>query len=116
MHPNKITIHCSDTPNHRKVTSEKIHKWHTQDRGWSAIGYHFVVLRDGQVDSRANKDFFRGLNEMGAHVRGNNKNNIGICLVGRNKFTMAQFNALTAIYDALWSGYEIPFSEIYCHN
>lgn len=113
----KITIHCSDTPNRRKtVTSELIHKWHTKDRGWSAIGYHYVILRDGSVDSRKNKPFFRGLNETGAHVRGHNKDNIGICLVGRDLFTKQQFWALHDTYESLRVTYNIPVSNVFCHN
>jgi N-acetylmuramoyl-L-alanine amidase len=112
----KITIHCSDTPNRRKtVTSELIHKWHTEDRGWSAIGYHYVILRDGQVDSRQNKEFFRGLNTPGAHVRGNNKDNIGICMVGRDKFTKDQFWSLHDTYRDLKMLYNIPEHSVYCH-
>lgn len=111
----KLTIHCSDTPNRRKVTSEQIHKWHTKDRGWSAIGYHYVITRDGVVDSRKNKDFFRGLNQPGAHVRGRNKDNIGICFVGRDRFTKKQFWALHDIYNDLRQAYNLKLSDVWCH-
>ncbi len=116
MKPKKITVHCSDTPNRRKsVTSELIHKWHTQDRGWSAIGYHYVITRDGQVDSRKNKNFFRGLDTPGAHVRGHNNDNVGVCLVGRDRFTQKQLWALYDVYKDLSLTYNIPASEVYCH-
>lgn len=112
----RLTIHCSDTPNRRKVTSEQIHKWHTKDRGWSSIGYHYVILRDGSVDSRANKPFFRGLEIPGAHVRGHNRDNVGICLIGRDKFTKKQFWALHDVFTDLRITYGIEASEVFCHN
>ena len=40
------------------------------------IGYHFVIRRDGTVETG------RKLDEIGAHVEGHNSESIGICLVG----------------------------------
>ena len=112
----KITIHCSATPNSRDVSSETINKWHTETNGWRSIGYHYVIKRNGDVDSRLNKHYFRGLNEQGAHVRGNNKNNIGICVIGMNKFTLEQFHSLWDTINDLQLTYNILDSEIFCHN
>ena len=72
---NKIVIHCSDTPPDRDVTADDIRQWHL-DRGWTDIGYHYVVRLDGAVEVG------RPLSLQGAHVQGHNADSIGICIVG----------------------------------
>ena len=72
---NYITIHCSATRAEQNITEEDIRKWHL-DRGWSDIGYHCVIRRNGMIE------FGRPLDVCGAHVKGYNHNSIGICLVG----------------------------------
>ena len=47
---NKIVLHCSATREGHDVSTETIRGWHVNKRGWSDIGYHFVVLLDGTVD------------------------------------------------------------------
>ena len=44
----KIIIHCSATPPDMHVDAERIDSWH-KERGWSGIGYHYVIKRDGQI-------------------------------------------------------------------
>ena len=43
----KIIVHCSATPEGRDVSAATIDDWHKQ-RGWSGIGYHYVVGLDGK--------------------------------------------------------------------
>lgn len=107
--PNKITIHCSDSPNGKSVSMEEIRKWHLA-RGFDDIGYHLVIDIDGMV-SRG-----RPLNVVGAHVEGHNTGNIGICLVGATKYSVAQFGALRYQLDSLFMCFPIPKWELYCHN
>jgi len=71
----EIIIHCSATPEGRDVSTEEIRQWHL-DRGWSDIGYHFVVELDGTVYDG------RPLEIAGAHARGHNSQSIGVCYVG----------------------------------
>lgn len=71
----KIIIHCSATPEGRDVKMETIRSWHLQ-RGWSDIGYHYVIELDGKIVSG------RPLERVGAHCRGENTGSIGICYVG----------------------------------
>ena len=61
----------SDTDN-----TESIHKWHKEGNGWSGIGYHYVIERDGSIHEG------RPINSIGAHVLGNNHNTLGICICG----------------------------------
>ena len=54
---------------------EEIRGWH-QAKGWSDVGYHYVIRRGGIVE------IGRPLAVVGAHVEGQNANSIGICLIG----------------------------------
>lgn len=78
---NELFIHCSATQpkwmaaNSCQQKMEEIRRWHT-DKGWSDIGYHFVVDRQGDVCVG------RPVERVGAHAKGHNKNSIGICLIG----------------------------------
>lgn len=71
----KIILHCSATPAERDVDAAEIRRWH-RDRGWSDIGYHFVVRLDGTVE------IGRSIEKIGAHCKGHNADSIGICYVG----------------------------------
>jgi N-acetylmuramoyl-L-alanine amidase len=72
---NKIIIHCSATPEGKDISVETIRDWHLK-RGWSDIGYHYVIDLDGKVHAG------RPIEKTGAHVKGHNTGSIGICYVG----------------------------------
>jgi len=72
---NKIILHCTATPEGRDVSVDTIRQWHL-DRGWSDIGYHYIIYLDGTIKEG------RPVERQGAHVRGYNKNSIGIAYVG----------------------------------
>ena len=59
----------------KSCTAEQIHQWHL-NRGWSGVGYHFIVRKDGQI--------YRGRpeNVVGAHATNYNSKSIGICFEG----------------------------------
>ena len=91
-----IVVHCSATRDGQWVDAHDIDTWH-KARGWSAIGYHRIITLDGKAEQG------REYTRRGAHVRGNNKNTIGICLIGgldeitgkpRDTFTPGQYKAL----------------------
>ena len=71
----QIIIHCSATKANINVGVEDIRRWH-RERGWSDIGYHFVIRRDGTCENG------RLLVNPGAHTAGYNANSVGVCLVG----------------------------------
>jgi N-acetylmuramoyl-L-alanine amidase len=71
----KIIIHCSATPEGRDVKTETIRKWHL-DRGWSDIGYHYVIELDGSLH------IGRPIERTGAHCKGHNTGSIGVCYIG----------------------------------
>jgi len=72
---NKIIIHCSATTPSMDVDANTIDEWHKK-RGWSGIGYHFFIKRDGKIE------FGRPLDQSGAHTKGHNQNSIGVCYAG----------------------------------
>lgn len=108
MTPTRITIHCSDSPNGKLVTTAEIRKWHLA-RGFHDIGYHFVIYPDGALGKG------RRVDEMGAHVLGDNEGNLGICLDGRDRFTREQFAALRTLLQDLFSRFDILPAELHCH-
>jgi len=94
-----IAIHCAATPPQADIGAKEIDGWH-KARGWSGIGYHFVIRRNGVVETG------RPLNQIGSHVQGFNAVSLGICLVGgvkadgrtpENNFTPAQFASLAKL-------------------
>ena len=71
----KIIVHCSATQEGKEINAAEINLWHLK-RGWSGIGYHYVVLLDGTIE------YGRSIYKQGAHVKGGNKGSIGICYIG----------------------------------
>lgn len=71
----EIIVHCSATREGKDFTVADITRWHKQ-RGFTTIGYHYVIYRDG---SRHNG---RDINVSGAHCTGHNTHSIGVCYIG----------------------------------
>ena len=71
----EIIVHCTATRAGVDCTVEDIRRWHKQ-QGWSDIGYHYVVYRDGSVHEG------RNVNIAGAHCLGHNTYSIGVAYVG----------------------------------
>ena len=46
------------------------------ERGWSDIGYHFILSLDGDIQAG------RPIDIPGAHVSGENTDSIGVCYIG----------------------------------
>lgn len=83
-----LIVHCSDTSNN--LSAIDIHKMHLSF-GWDGIGYHKVVLRNGKVEN-GRPEYWTG-----AHVKGINSKSLGICLIGRDKFTAKQLKSLAQV-------------------
>lgn len=71
----EIIVHCSATPEGKDFTVLDIKKWHLE-RGFSDIGYHYVIYRDGSINKG------RDESKIGAHCTGHNSYSIGVCYVG----------------------------------
>ncbi|MBT3012062.1 MAG: N-acetylmuramoyl-L-alanine amidase [Candidatus Thiodiazotropha sp. (ex Ctena orbiculata)] len=85
----KIIIHCSDTPDHLDIGAQTIHAWHRQPPfNFDGIGYHRIIRRNGVIE-HGRPEYWNG-----AHCKGHNKDSLGICLIGRKRFTQQQMNSL----------------------
>ena len=108
LHPYyiKLTLHhaagfSADNIDEGKEQLRAIQDLHQVVRGWSDIGYHFVVDKAGNI--------YQGRPEtvIGAHVLDNNTGNIGVCVLGcyhppelycGDWLTDATTNSLVALY------------------
>lgn len=100
----RIVIHCSDTPNGRETSAADIHRWHSDPKpkgnGWDGIGYHHVITIHGDV--QAGRPHYW----QGAHAAPFNQDSLGICLIGRDQFTDAQWRSLEGLVLALTEQYQ----------
>jgi N-acetylmuramoyl-L-alanine amidase len=71
-----IVVHCAATPPSVDVGATIIRFWHVNEKGWSDIGYHYVIRRNGKIEKG------RPVERPGAHAKGFNHNSIGVCWVG----------------------------------
>jgi N-acetylmuramoyl-L-alanine amidase len=102
MRIEKIVIHCTDTFADMDIGVDEIRQWHLE-RGFSDVGYHYVIRRDGAVEQG------REETTPGAHVRGHNANSLGVAMVGGKargdespvNFTSAQWGALDRLISKL---------------
>lgn len=111
-----IAVHCSATRPSMDIGVKEITQWH-KAKGWSTIGYHYVIRRNGTLETG------RRENEIGAHVEGHNHNSIGVCLVGgvheddlvpEANFTDAQFACLKTLIGFLKTKY--PAAKVQGHR
>ena len=107
-----IVVHCAATKEGQNFTVNDIRRWHTapkpKGRGWSDIGYHYVIYLDGSVHAGRDVDL------IGAHVENYNAHSIGICYVGgvakdgktpKDTRTTAQKDALLKLLKELRAKY-----------
>lgn len=111
----EIIVHCSATPEGKDFTVLDIKKWHLE-RGFSDIGYHYVIYRDGSIHIGRDESI------IGAHCTGHNTNSIGVCYIGgcvsngktpKDTRTEAQKVSLLKLLSELKKKY--PEAKIYPH-
>lgn len=99
---NYLVVHSSATPPKMDIGKHEITEWH-KARRFRTIGYHFIIRRDGTLE------YGRDIKETGAHVKGHNKDSIGICMVGgidhdgkpEENFTTFQYQELAKLLHKL---------------
>lgn len=120
----EIIIHCSATRpqwmdgRSSSAKVKEIRRWHVDGNGWSDVGYHFLIDRDGTV--KKGRDIARN----GAHTRGRNRGTIGVCLIGGHgstsrdafldNYTPQQEHALRKLVGGLTEKYSI--NKVSGHN
>lgn len=120
----EIIVHCTATPEGRDMTVDQIRRDH-KAQGWSDIGYHYVIYRDGTIHEGRDVDI------IGAHCSkgGHNTYSIGVAYVGgvenrpgipyamlkpKDTRTDAQKFALMSLLVDLKKSY--PYAKIYGHR
>jgi len=111
----KIIIHCSATKEGQDFKAKDIDLWHKQ-RGYTRIGYHYVIDLDGAVETG------RPEGEVGAHCLNHNKTSIGICYIGgldgegnpKDTRTAQQKRSLNKLVARLRQKY--PNATVHGHN
>jgi hypothetical protein len=76
-----------------------IYLFHTQDRGWSDIGYNFLVAPDGTLfEGRSpGRQNVESDNIRGAHFCSRNSGTMGVCLLGNYNSAIPTDTALVTI-------------------
>lgn len=124
----EIIVHCTADPEGRDKTVEQIRAGHMAPvskggRGYSDIGYHYIIYRDGSIHEGRNVDV------SGAHCTNHNARSVGVVYVGglenrpgvpydklqpKDTRTDAQRESLIALLQALRLLY--PTAKIYGHR
>ena len=113
---NEIIVHCSATAEGKDFTIDDIKRWHLA-RGFSDIGYHYIIYRDGSINKG------RDESKIGAHCTGHNSNSIGVCYIGgcaadgktpKDTRTEAQKSSLLKLLSELKKKY--PKAVIHSHK
>ena len=114
----EIIVHCTATPEGRNYTVEQCRADHKK-QGWSDIGYHYLIYRDGSIHTGRDVDL------IGAHCAagGHNTYSIGVAYVGgvakdgktaKDTRTLQQKAALLNLLTDLRRQY--PQAKIYGHH
>ena len=111
----ELIVHCTATPPNFMPNAtpaqrvDEVRRWHVEDNAWSAVGYHFLVDRGGQLLNG------RPISKAGAHVKSHNSDTIGVSLFGgkggtkdqafEDNFTPKQGETLRKLINRLQSEY-----------
>jgi len=104
-----IVVHHSAS---RDVPANTIDSWHKQ-RGWNGIGYHFVIRKNGNIETG------RPIDKQGAHAKGRNDTHIGICITGKlnqTPPTAEQLHSLMKLLRGLRARYGFDLESIEGHH
>ncbi|MDA3963853.1 MAG: N-acetylmuramoyl-L-alanine amidase [Planctomycetota bacterium] len=114
----RITLH--HTGEHKGMVGKSdveivrmIERYHRDGRKWSAIGYHYLVGRDGRIYEG------RPAWIQGAHTSKANSNNLGISCIGdfhHHLPTEAQMGALIAFLGNRRTHYGVGRTRVYGHR
>ncbi len=106
-------MHCTATRIGEQLEVSQIDKWH-RDRGFSEIGYHYVIYADGTIATG------RDIRKKGAHVKGHNHDSVGVAYVGgldnnlvpQDTMTMQQELAFLHLVNSL----RVVFGDLSVHG
>jgi len=114
--PSRVILHCSATPDYPDSSKKydlfgaaDIKQWHVNERGWSDIGYHFVIRRTGVIEQG------RSIKIQGAHCLGQNRDSLGVCLIGTRWPTEEQIKSLIRLFRQVRRSFKIEASDWFGH-
>ncbi|KAM6939997.1 N-acetylmuramoyl-L-alanine amidase-like [Xenentodon cancila] len=81
---------CLSFPNCSR-DMRSMQRFHQEDRGWSDIGYSFVVGSDGYIYEG------RGWHHLGTHTRGHNAIGYGVSIIGNYTSTLPSRHAMNLL-------------------
>jgi hypothetical protein len=73
-----IVVHCSKTSETEDIGVNEL-RAKAIEEGWSDVGFHFVIKRDGTVEEG------RAIDTIGGHLFGWDSICLGICLLDNRK-------------------------------
>ena len=97
-----VFIHCSASDKAKYDNVESIRSWHVNGNGWSDIGYHFVITKDGTIR------LGRPLRKIPAAQRGHNRGSVAICVTGKEEFSDDQLTELRHLCNRLQTLHPVP--------
>lgn len=103
----QIVIHHTGNPTDDDLSVVEINASH-QARGWSCIGYHYVIRKDGTVE------IGRPHWTVGAHAYGHNSHAIGVHVCGNFEIgepTSKQIESLAMLLANLCTDYGLPIDR-----
>jgi N-acetyl-anhydromuramyl-L-alanine amidase AmpD len=111
----RVIVHHSASPL-RSTTSESVRGWH-RDRGYSDVGYHFLIEANGAVA------LGRPLWVVGSHDQGENSTSLGVCVLGDWRPTKdgkrpgpEQWAALVRLCADLLDQLDLPTTALFGHR
>ena len=103
----QVVIHHTGNPTDDDLSAAEINASH-KARGWSCIGYHYVVRKDGTVEQG------RPHWTVGAHAYGHNSHTIGIHVCGNFEIgepTSEQIESLAMLLANLCTDYGLTIDR-----
>ena len=97
----RVFIHCSASDHTHHDNIKTIKSWHLA-RGFSDVGYHFFIQKDGTLE------YGRDIEKTPAAQKGHNRYTLAICMHGlkEESFTQAQFDTLNKLAIQIEHNYE----------
>jgi N-acetyl-anhydromuramyl-L-alanine amidase AmpD len=106
-------VDLEGNPYDADASARSINRYHREELGWSGIGYHFVIRKDGTIEVG------RPLTKRGSHVRGLNDCSFGIVLAGHGDlvpWTEPQRPSLINLTARLVREYSLQIRDVIGHH
>lgn len=84
-------------------TVQGVERYHAEERGWSGIGYNWIIFQSGHVYEG------RGWGRTGAHTRGKNSSSVGIAFAVDGEAHSLTPAAIEACQDLILEGQRLGF-------